>query len=144
MSLIVPDLYLASQNEASHFITNASADIVINAAFEVSFPFIRNTTLLNLNWYDEPQQEINQNDTLFRVIDIIDSYLTHNQRVVVNCFAGVSRSTTIVIAYIIYKYKLTLLEALQFVRSKRNIVNPNPGFIQQLKNLEPLLLSYKK
>jgi len=144
MSLIVPDLYLASQNEASHFITNASADIVINAAFEVSFPFIRNTTLLNLNWYDEPQQEINKNDTLFCVIDVIDSYLTHNQRVVVNCFAGVSRSTTIVVAYIIYKYKLTLLEALQFVRSKRNIVNPNPGFIQQLKNLEPLLLSYKK
>ena len=144
MSLIVPDLYLASQNEASHFITNASADIVINAAFEVSFPFIRNTTLLNLNWYDEPQQEINKNDTLFRVIDVIDSYLTHNQRVVVNCFAGVSRSTTIVVAYIIYKYKLTLLEALQFVRSKRNIINPNPGFIQQLKNLEPLLLSYKK
>ena len=144
MSLIVPDLYLASQNEASHFITNASADIVINAAFEVSFPFIRNTTLLNLNWYDEPQQEINKNDTLFRVIDVIDSYLNHNQRVVVNCFAGVSRSTTIVIAYIMYKYKLTLLEALQFVRSKRNIINPYPGFIQQLKILEPLLLSYKK
>jgi hypothetical protein len=92
MSLIVPDLYLASQNEASHFITNASTDIVINAAFEVSFPLIRNTTILNLNWYDEPQQEINKNDTLFRVIDVIDSYLMHNQRVVVNCFEELASS----------------------------------------------------
>jgi protein-tyrosine phosphatase len=144
MSLILHGLYLASQHEASHFITNSTADIVINAAFEVSFPIIRNTTVLNLNWYDEPQQEINKNDTLFRVIDTIDSYLSHNQRVVVNCFAGISRSTSIVLAYIMYKYKLTLLESLQFVRSKRSIVNPNPGFLQQLKNLEPVLWTYKK
>lgn len=44
-----------------------------------------------------------------------------------------SRSATIVIAYIMNKYKLTYDAALQRVKSKRRFVMPNPGFINQLK-----------
>lgn len=144
MSLIIPDLYLCSQFEASSFCNNRTANIIINAAIEVHHPIVSNMTVLNLNWDDIPSQNININNTLFRMIDIIDSYLTNNQKVVVNCFAGVSRSSSIVIAYIMYKYKLTLEEAFQYVKSKRPIIQPNPGFMQQLKELEPLLLTYKK
>jgi protein-tyrosine phosphatase len=144
MSLIIPDLYLCSQFEASSFCNNKTANIIINAAIEVHHPIVSNMTVLNLNWDDIPSQNININNTLFRMIDIIDSYLTNNQKVVVNCYAGVSRSSSIVIAYIMYKYKLTLEEALQYVKSKRPIVQPNVGFMRQLKGLEPLLLTYKK
>jgi protein-tyrosine phosphatase len=144
MSLIIPDLYLCSQFEASSFCNNKTANIIINAAIEVHHPIVSNMTVLNLNWDDIPSQNININNTLFRMIDIIDSYLTNNQKVVVNCFAGVSRSSSIVIAYIMYKYNLTLEEAFQYVKSKRPIVQPNVGFMRQLKGLEPLLLTYKK
>lgn len=144
MSLIISDLYLCSQFEATNFCNNKTADIIINAAIEVHHPIIPNMTIVNLNWNDIPSQEINNNNTLFRVIDMIDSYLTNNQKVVVNCYAGISRSSSIVIAYIMYKYKLTLQEAYQYVKSKRAIVEPNSGFMKQLKTLEPILLTYKK
>jgi len=142
MSLILPDFYLGSEFESRSLYN--TVNIVINAAREVVHPQIQNLTVLNLNWDDIPQQNININNTLFRVIDIIDTYLQNGQKVLVNCFAGVSRSSTIVIAYLMYRYSLLLEEAFRFVKSKRIIIQPNAGFIAQLKHLEPLLLTYKK
>eukprot|EP00828_Plagiopyla_frontata_P043742 TRINITY_DN6949_c0_g1_i1.p1 TRINITY_DN6949_c0_g1~~TRINITY_DN6949_c0_g1_i1.p1 ORF type:complete len:283 (-),score=52.22 TRINITY_DN6949_c0_g1_i1:70-918(-) len=56
--------------------------------------------------------------------------------VLVHCFAGISRSASLVIAYLIWKYSMNFSQAYQFVQKKRKIVNPNNGFIQQLQNFE--------
>lgn len=56
-------------------------------------------------------------------------------------YFGVSRSATIVIAYIMNKYKLSYDAALQRVKSKRRFVMPNPGFINQLKLFS--IMSYR-
>jgi hypothetical protein len=55
--------------------------------------------------------------------------------VFVHCHAGISRSPSILISYIMWKENLTFDEALKLVKSKRN-VNPNEGFIKQLKEYE--------
>ncbi len=46
---------------------------------------------------------------------------------------GISRSTTVVLAYLIATTKMTPHEALATVRSKRTIVRPNRGFMSQLQ-----------
>jgi hypothetical protein len=46
---------------------------------------------------------------------------------------GISRSTTVVIAYLIATTKMTPHEALALVQSKRTIVRPNRGFMSQLQ-----------
>ena len=46
---------------------------------------------------------------------------------------GISRSTTVVLAYLIATTKMTPREALAVVRSKRTIVRPNRGFMSQLE-----------
>lgn len=46
---------------------------------------------------------------------------------------GISRSSTIVMAYLIATTKMTPHEALATVRSKRAIVRPNRGFMSQLQ-----------
>ena len=46
---------------------------------------------------------------------------------------GISRSTTVVLAYLIATTKMTPREALAAVRSKRTIVRPNRGFMSQLE-----------
>lgn len=46
---------------------------------------------------------------------------------------GISRSTTVVIAYLIATTKMTPHEALSTVQSKRTIVRPNRGFMSQLQ-----------
>jgi len=94
---------------------------------------------IDLNWYDSPLQDINANGILCHLVKLIDTYINCGKQVLVNCWAGVSRSTTIVLAYLIYKNKWSVQDALSFVRSKRPIVNPNYGFIVQLYNLQDKL-----
>jgi len=47
-----------------------------------------------------------------------------------------SRSASFVIAYLILKLNMKLREAYDFVVSKRSIVKPNPGFLEQLIKLD--------
>lgn len=57
----------------------------------------------------------------------------------VHCAAGVSRSATIVIAYLMWKTHQPFDEVLQYVRHKRDWVGPNEGFEEQLKMFGELL-----
>jgi hypothetical protein len=71
--------------------------------------------------------------------EIID-FINDNECVLVHCHAGISRSATAVLAYMMKSYKLTLNEALMFVRSKRHIICPNFSFMGQLKSYETKLM----
>ena len=51
----------------------------------------------------------------------------------VHCFAGVSRSTTLVAAYLIRTRGLSTDDAISCIRSLRPQVNPNSGFVAQLR-----------
>lgn len=50
--------------------------------------------------------------------------------------AGMSRSVTVAVAYIMSISNLSWKEALKVVRVGRSIANPNVGFQQQLKDFE--------
>jgi len=54
----------------------------------------------------------------------------------VHCHAGVSRSTTVVVAYLMVRKRWPLQKALHFVKKKRYIVEPNFGFLEQLCQFE--------
>ena len=144
MSRILDNLVLASSFEVMSYKLYEKSSVIINAAIEVHIPSIPNLTVINLNWNDNPQQDINKDNLLLKLIQLMDSYICENKTVVVNCYAGISRSSTIVIAYLIAKNKWSLEESINFVKSKRIIVNPNDGFINQLRNLQSTLLSYSK
>lgn len=57
-----------------------------------------------------------------------------NNKVLVHCFQGISRSATVVCAYVIAQAAngMTAAEAIDFVRAKRGIICPNDGFRTQL------------
>ena len=65
-------------------------------------------------------------------------FIDNSQKVFVHCFAGVSRSATLVIAYFMWKNKISFKESLNFVSKYRNI-GPNLGFRKQLLILEKKL-----
>lgn len=56
--------------------------------------------------------------------------------VLVHCMAGMSRSATIVCAYLLATTSMNTQEAISFVRSKRPIIQPNYGFEKQLRSWE--------
>ena len=57
-----------------------------------------------------------------------------------HCQAGMSRSASIVIAYVMYKLKLKFEEAYDYVKERREYIYPNDVFKLQLKDLEKVLI----
>lgn len=53
--------------------------------------------------------------------------------------SGVSRSVTVVVAYLMWKKKVSLEDALAQVKRCRPIAHPNYGFLQQLRAFEDTL-----
>ena len=65
------------------------------------------------------------------------SDLIHKQDVVlVNCVAGISRSASFVIAYLMKYYEMTLEDAFLYVRKRRNRICPNKKFMTYLYEYE--------
>ncbi|KAJ8767532.1 hypothetical protein K2173_017601 [Erythroxylum novogranatense] len=64
--------------------------------------------------------------------------------VLVHCFGGISRSVTIVVAYLIKERSMKLSQALDYVRRRRPEADPNAGFLLQLLLFEKSLQSIGK
>lgn len=58
------------------------------------------------------------------------------KKVFVHCDAGVSRSTSVVIAYYMATHRWPYRQALEFVRARRSCTFPNEGFQRQLESLD--------
>ena len=68
-----------------------------------------------------------------------DEARAEDGKILVHCQAGVSRSATITIAYILKHSKMTVMEAYRYVKSKRVIIAPNFNFMGQLMEFEQCL-----
>ncbi|XP_015785951.1 tyrosine-protein phosphatase yvh1 isoform X1 [Tetranychus urticae] len=70
--------------------------------------------------------------------EFIEAAVSRKENVLVHCIAGVSRSATIVTAYLMKKKNKPAEECLEKVREKRSIIDPNEGFRKQLKLFETM------
>jgi dual specificity phosphatase 12 len=86
---------------------------------------------------DSPQARIGQYFASSNAF--IESAISKNQNVLVHCAHGISRSATLVIAYLMWKRRISRDAATDIVRQSAPRINPNVGFIQQLMNYQLLL-----
>lgn len=100
---------------------------------------IENFENLMFNYYhiklnDTPEQNILAHfDSTINTIEIAR---LSGKRILIHCRMGVSRSATIIIAYLMFLYKTDFNSAFSFVKNKRPKIEPNVGFINQLKTYE--------
>jgi protein-tyrosine phosphatase len=69
-------------------------------------------------------------------VRFLDMKLNQGYGVLVHCAQGKSRSTTVIIAFLMLKRNYSLKDALLLIRSKRSIAAPNLNFFLQLQQLE--------
>jgi len=139
MSEILPNkLYLGSLYDVENInwlLENNITDIISLAS---DIDFIGLTNLLeknNINHhifkiYDDSNENISELFlTLFKIIDSANI-------ICVYCSFGISRSPTVIIAYLMYKHKMFLDDATKFVLKSRNCIFPNDNFLMQLFKFE--------
>ncbi len=54
----------------------------------------------------------------------------------VHCAQGKSRSAVLAVAYLILRHEMTVTEAMSTIKARRGMAEPNPGFRQQLADME--------
>ena len=81
---------------------------------------------------DSPDQRI---DLKFpECFEFIRYALESGGKILIHCFQGVSRSASIIIAYLMTYHDMSFIQAVNFLKQKRIIINPNFGFMEQLRN----------
>jgi atypical dual specificity phosphatase len=83
---------------------------------------------------DTPEEDLSE--YFGSVSDILEQCIVGRKPVLVHCLGGISRSPTLVCAYLMKSCGLTWRQALEFVKAKRSCVDPNIGFLSQLEEWE--------
>ncbi|XP_072292941.1 dual specificity protein phosphatase 19-like [Eucyclogobius newberryi] len=130
-------LLLASQDVAHDMETLRTHQVthVLNVAYGVSNPFPKQLVYKTLPILDIPDTDITA--YLEECSSFIDQARDQNGIVLVHCNAGVSRSASIVIGYLMARERLSFNEAHSQVLSARPSARPNAGFYHQLLNYVP-------
>ncbi|KAH9479342.1 Dual specificity protein phosphatase 1 [Psilocybe cubensis] len=134
-------LYLGPCSAASSesFLSTKSITQVLSVGSTPS-PKVEGVVYHRLSLSDSTTSSIS--NTIDAATEIIKAALQSNKgrgRILVHCSAGVSRSPTIVCGYLMKEHNMSLKNALGLIVRARPQVSPNPGFLNQLKDLEVAL-----
>ncbi|XP_019633944.1 PREDICTED: dual specificity protein phosphatase 7-like [Branchiostoma belcheri] len=72
-------------------------------------------------------------------ISFIEEARQKKTAVLVHCLAGVSRSVTVTVAYLMQKLNLSLNDAYDYVKQRKSNISPNFNFMGQLLDFERML-----
>ncbi|KAL4623014.1 hypothetical protein GN956_G19997 [Arapaima gigas] len=138
LSPILPFLFLGNERDAQdlELLLHLNIGFVVNVTTHL--PLYHLATGLvrykRLPATDSSKQNLRQ--YFEEVFEFIEEAHQSGRGVLVHCQAGVSRSATIVIAYLMKHTLMTMTDAYKYVRSRRPAVSPNLNFMGQLLEFE--------
>ncbi|XP_016883144.1 dual specificity protein phosphatase 15 isoform X2 [Homo sapiens] len=129
---VLPGLYLGNFIDAKDLDQLGRNKIThIISIHESPQPLLQDITYLRIPVADTPEVPIKKH--FKECINFIHCCRLNGGNCLVHCFAGISRSTTIVTAYVMTVTGLGWRDVLEAIKATRPIANPNPGFRQQLE-----------
>ncbi|KAG5286727.1 hypothetical protein AALO_G00018110 [Alosa alosa] len=132
---VLPDLYLGNFKDARDREQLAKHNIThILSIHDTAAPILQEMTYLCIPAADLPTQNLTQH--FKESIMFMHECRLKGEGCLVHCLAGVSRSVTLVVAYIMTVTGLGWQEALAGVRAARPCAGPNQGFQRQLQEFE--------
>ncbi|XP_030416441.1 dual specificity protein phosphatase 8 isoform X1 [Gopherus evgoodei] len=134
---ILPHLYLGSQKDVLNkdLMTRNGISYVLNASNSCPKPdFICDSHFMRIPVNDNYCEKLLP--WLDKSIEFIDKAKVSSCQVIVHCLAGISRSATIAIAYIMKTMGMSSDDAYRFVKDRRPSISPNFNFLGQLLEYE--------
>ncbi|XP_008151277.1 dual specificity protein phosphatase 21 [Eptesicus fuscus] len=132
LSQLTSSLYIGNAVAANNRYLLATNHIttVINISGEIINTFIENIQYVKVPVSDSPSARIG--DFFDAVADYIHGVELRQGRTLVHCHAGISRSSTVCMAFLMKYHSLSLLDAHTWTRACRPVIRPNNGFWEQL------------
>lgn len=132
-------LYIGSINSINEkVIMDLSITHIVSCVHWIQKPsYPTHVVIHHINVWDTQTTQINE--CFLSAIQFIENALNNGGSVLVHCNAGRSRSASIILAYLMYRFNTSFEDALRHLKSRRSVVQPNPGFIRQLKQWEDFL-----
>jgi len=130
---IAPGIFLGNYRFAydRYLLSAMGITHILNAAKELATPF-RDIVYKHFTMDDSVVEPIDKN--FKESHQFIDEALGKGGKVLVHCYAGISRSSTLLGSYLMKKYGLTPEGAILHMKKIRPIVDPNPGFRDRLRH----------
>ncbi|KAI4317322.1 hypothetical protein L6164_025200 [Bauhinia variegata] len=132
-SRIAEHIYLGSDTVAKNhqLLRQNGITHVLNCVGFVCPEYFKRDFVYKTLWLqDSPTEDITS--ILYDVFDYFEDVREQGGRVLVHCCQGVSRSNSLVIAYLMWREGQSFEDAFQYVKTARGITNPNMGFACQL------------
>uniref|UniRef100_A0A4W4G154 protein-serine/threonine phosphatase n=1 Tax=Electrophorus electricus TaxID=8005 RepID=A0A4W4G154_ELEEL len=130
-SKILDYLYLGSEWNAANFeeLQKNNVGYILNVTMEIDNFYPESFTYMNVRVYDVEATDLlaHWNNTYMFIND------ARQGAVLVHCKMGVSRSASTVMAFLMKQQGWGLDHALNYVRERRPIVQPNDSFFRQLQ-----------
>jgi dual specificity MAP kinase phosphatase len=143
MTRIIDGLFIGSESNAKNLEELSSEQIRYIVNVTSHLPLYHSD---KLHYYQIPAddtQKQNLIDYFDEAYRFIRNAIDNNEKVLVHCVAGISRSPAIVISFLMRYAHMNMNDAYEFVKSKRSIVSPNLNFMGQLLQYEQKLKEQK-
>ncbi|XP_004847859.1 dual specificity protein phosphatase 22 isoform X2 [Heterocephalus glaber] len=135
MNKILPGLYIGNFKDARDVEQLSKNKVThILSVHDSARPMLEGVKYLCIPAADSPSQNLTRH--FKESIEFIHECRLRGEGCLVHCLAGVSRSVTLVIAYIMTVTDFGWEDALHTVRAGRSCANPNLGFQRQLQEFE--------
>lgn len=145
---VIPNLYLGNMWSTDPNILNQyGIDCVLNVSDhrnDMNKGRYKLHSQLVINIDDTPSaSEKMLKEVLPKTMRYLDSFIhpeaPSNKKVLVHCAAGISRSATVILAWLMKTYGMNRDKSIQFLQSRRSIIHPNDGFMKILGQWEKYL-----
>ena len=137
MTHIIDTIYLGNALDASYYYSLKEHNIgaIVNVTTEIPNYFEDDFSYFNIIINDLNSESFSKKN-LQNVLEFINNFQENNKdkNILIHCYMGSSRSATIVLLYLIRKHNYTIEQALEYIKEKRNIVNLNTQFLEDIKN----------
>ena len=131
MNYIIDNIYLggilAAENE--HYLDQYNIGFVVNCAEEIHIKY-KKRQVYALNLEDTETQKI------FPIFELAYRIIKkfRNRNILVHCAAGMSRSASLVIFYLMKEKGWNYDQCFKYVKERRSVISPNDGFEKQLRD----------
>ncbi len=122
---ICPNLFLGNIKSVknSKILEKYDIDCIVNCSKDIPFnDYFKDKKMFRIDIEDNKETEnldlFKQN--IINAVSFIHENIELNKNVIVHCYWGLMRSPTVIASYLIFKYKMDVECAIEFIKDKKN------------------------